>query len=112
MGESSENNIPNDSDSNEIIEIKHDDLEELEQQIIFSSLNEWEVGMVNVSRKLQINLIPTLNGVKKAIAYLTTLKTSFWYHQNKKETKNKHKVLVLDRFWTNVYYLDPFIKLF
>ncbi|CAB4439590.1 unnamed protein product [Rhizophagus irregularis] len=96
MGESSENNIPNDSDSNEIIEIKHDDLEELEQQIIFSSLNE----------------IPTLNGVKKAIAYLTTLKTSFWYHQNKKETKNKHKVLVLDRFWTNVYYLDPFIKLF
>ncbi|CAB4439538.1 unnamed protein product [Rhizophagus irregularis] len=64
MGESSENNIPNDSDSNEIIEIKHDDLEELEQQIIFSSLNEWEVGMVNVSRKLQINLIPTLNGVK------------------------------------------------
>ncbi|CAG8708054.1 10999_t:CDS:10, partial [Funneliformis caledonium] len=53
MGESSENNIPNDSDSNETIEIKHDDLEELEQQITFSSLNEWEVGTVNVSRKFK-----------------------------------------------------------
>ena len=32
--------IPNDSDSNDTIEIKHDDLEELERQITFSSLNE------------------------------------------------------------------------
>lgn len=52
MGESSENNTPNDSDSNETIEIKHDELEELEQQISFGSLSEWEVGTVNVSKKI------------------------------------------------------------
>ncbi|RGB21292.1 hypothetical protein C1646_778463 [Rhizophagus diaphanus] len=33
--------------------IKYDDLEELEQQITFGSLNEWEVGTVNVSRKFK-----------------------------------------------------------
>uniref|UniRef100_A0A1D1XFA2 Uncharacterized protein n=1 Tax=Anthurium amnicola TaxID=1678845 RepID=A0A1D1XFA2_9ARAE len=41
------------SSANETIEIKCDDLEELEQQITFSSLNEWEVGTVNVSRKFK-----------------------------------------------------------
>ncbi|CAG8500161.1 6613_t:CDS:2 [Rhizophagus irregularis] len=77
MGESSENNIPNDSDSNEIIEIKHDDLEELEQQIIFSSLNEWEVGMEKITDKF--------------------FKDKLLVSSKQKETKNKHKVLVLDK---------------
>ncbi|GBC22280.1 hypothetical protein RIR_jg14362.t1 [Rhizophagus irregularis DAOM 181602=DAOM 197198] len=77
MGESSENNIPNDSDSNEIIEIKHDDLEELEQQIIFSSLNE----------------IPTLN----AYRIFNYIKDKLLVSSKQKETKNKHKVLVLDK---------------
>uniref|UniRef100_U9TAT4 Uncharacterized protein n=1 Tax=Rhizophagus irregularis (strain DAOM 181602 / DAOM 197198 / MUCL 43194) TaxID=747089 RepID=U9TAT4_RHIID len=49
-----------------------------------------------------------VNWKKKLIAYLTTLKTSFWYHQNKK----KPKISIRFWFWTNVYYLDPFIKLF
>ncbi|RGB26980.1 hypothetical protein C1646_769710 [Rhizophagus diaphanus] len=75
MSDSSENHIPNDSDSNEAIEIKYDDLEELEQQITFGSLNEWEVGTVNVSRKFkdyQRQLIASVRQKNKKLTWHNT----------------------------------------
>ncbi|RIB22609.1 hypothetical protein C2G38_2173514 [Gigaspora rosea] len=49
----SENNVPSNDDPNEIIEFEYNELDKLEQQITSSSLNEWDIGMVNVSRKFK-----------------------------------------------------------
>ncbi|RIB17589.1 hypothetical protein C2G38_2186920 [Gigaspora rosea] len=45
----SENNVSSNDDPNEAIEFENDELNELEQQITSGSLNEWDIGTVNVS---------------------------------------------------------------
>ncbi|CAI2191790.1 7182_t:CDS:10 [Funneliformis geosporum] len=59
------------SSADEKIEIKCDDLEELEQQITFSSLNEWEVGTVNVSRKFKEYQRQLIAGIRQKKTKLT-----------------------------------------
>ncbi|CAG8635422.1 7109_t:CDS:2, partial [Diversispora eburnea] len=57
-------------DSNELLEFKHDELEELEQQITISSLSEWNIGTVNVSRKFkeyQRQLISSVRQKKRQV---------------------------------------------
>ncbi|CAI2181086.1 8189_t:CDS:2 [Funneliformis geosporum] len=101
----------NQADSNETIEIKYDDLEELEQQITLSSLNEWEVGTVNVSRKFKAHQRQLVTSVRQKKTKLTWNNT---FELLQSPIINNCNVLVLSLFyitsseWRQVINSNPY----